>query len=848
MRAGQAQVSEEIVERINALISEYQGRNLNEADTRHKLIDFVLHDLLAWPKNRVSLEEHISPGYADYVLRKGDDDPIIVVEAKKDGVYFELPDAFKPGELSAYIPLARLLSDKNIEAAAKQVRRYCQDIGCEFACITNGREWIFFKTFERGKRWESLNAFVAREISFYSAEYTKAYNTLSYNAITSKLSLSALLTSGAQKDRNIYYAKDRIPSYSHAITANKLAKTLRPIVNHYFGVIGDNDVEFMDRCYVSHRDYHHSFEGMRTLIEDSLTPYFAGYGVQQLDDTGKGGRLGGRLTKNIKKGRRGEVLVLFGGKGAGKSTFVKRLLHHNPPRWLKDHAVIAIIDLLHTPEDLSVIRHTIWSTLVRSLDAENFLSAERSVLLEKLFHDRFEVANRQQLAGLPKASENYNTRLNELVEQWKSDLPYCAKRLVEYWKSQDTGIIVVVDNTDQYSGEIQDFCFSSAQEIADELECVTLISMREERFYNSKIHGLLDAFQNAGFHISSPKPAEVFKKRLEYTADILTSPKAREEIANEADIALMDECAQYLRIVSREFNNDRSPLNSFLTACAHGDTRLSLDLFRSFLLSGYTNVEEMLSAGQWNFLIHQVIKPVMIPTRYFYDELLSDIPNIYQLRNTRNGSHFTSLRILRKLSKSFDNGAASYVPTATLKAYFSETFNMMEDFTKNTDTLLKHGFIESNNRIDHYSDDVDSIKITGYGLYMYQELAYIFTYLDLVCVDTGVFDEGVGNLLVQAANKEYAQFEKTDRLGRIKTRLDRVDHFIRYLQAEEEAERERYSLGMADEEMFSYRCAQSFASESKRVLESAQKQGIKRRERPRQSTRSTKSAKRGGKR
>ncbi|CAA0112341.1 Uncharacterised protein [Starkeya nomas] len=523
------------------------------------------------------------------------------------------------------------------------------------------------------------------------------------------------------------------------------------------------------------------------------------------------------------------MLVLFGGKGAGKSTFVKRLLHHNPPRWLKDHAVIAIIDLLHTPEELSVIRQTIWSTLVRSLDVENFLSADRAVLLEKLFHDRFEVANRQQLAGLAKASENYNSKLNELVEQWKVDLPYCAKRLVEYWKSQDSGIIVVVDNTDQYSGEIQDFCFSSAQEIADELECVTLISMREERFYNSKIHGLLDAFQNAGFHISSPKPAEVFKKRLEYTADILTSPKTRQEIDDAGDIALMDECAQYLRIVCREFNNDRSPLNSFLTACAHGDTRLSLDLFRSFLLSGYTNVEEMLSAGQWNFLIHQVIKPVMTPTRYFYDELLSDIPNIYQLRNARHGSHFTSLRILRKLSKSFDNGVASYVPIAALKAYFSETFNMLEDFTSNVDILLKHGFIESNNRIDHYADEVDSLKITGYGLYIYRELAYIFAYLDLVCVDTGVFDEGVANLLVQAANKEYAQFEKADRLGRIKTRLDRVDHFIRYLQAEEAAERERYSLGMADEEMFTYRCVQSFATESKRVMESAQKQGTRRR-------------------
>jgi GTPase SAR1 family protein len=421
---------------------------------------------------------------------------------------------------------------------------------------------------------------------------------------------------------------------------------------------------------------------MRTLIQDSLSPYFRLYGVQQLDDTGKGGRLGGRLTKNIKKGRRGEVLVLFGGKGSGKSTFIKRLLHHNPPRWLRDHSVIAVVDLLKTPEDVDVIRQTIWKTLIEELDEDNLLSAPRSVLIEKLFNDRFTVASRQELYGLPKSSEQFNLKLNALVSEWKEDSVYCAKALVNYWKDGGKGIIVVVDNTDQYSGPVQDFCFSSAQEISDELGCITLISMREERFYNSKIHGLLDAFQNAGFHISSPKPAEVFRKRLEYTISILEHPSRVSQFMYGVDKSSVEECCRYLSILNREFKNDRSPLNSFLSACAHGDIRLSLDLFRSFLLSGYTNVEEMLSAGAWNF---------QTPTRYFYDETLSNIPNIYQVRHSRHGSHFTGLRILRRLATSIEGSSQSYVPVAELRSYFSETFGMIEDFGKNADVLLKHG-------------------------------------------------------------------------------------------------------------------------------------------------------------
>jgi hypothetical protein len=809
---------------IEDLIAFDSGRSRNEAETRHKIIDGILHDVLSWPKNRVAVEAYIAPGFSDYVLKKPNGDDLIFIEAKKEGIFFELPISSKANETSSFVQISKLLTDANIKDAMTQVRTYCMDTGCEYAAITNGHEWIFFKTFEKGKRWETLQAFVVRSLLFFKQEYIKAINNFSFAAITENSSLPTLLTSALPRDRSIYYPKEKIFAYSHTITANRLATSLRPVINHYFGVIGDSDTEFMDRCYVSQREYQTAHDGMRTLIQDSLTPYFENYGVQQLEDTGKGGRLGGRLTKNIKADRKGEVLILFGGKGSGKSTFIKRLLHHNPPNWLRDHSIISIVDLLKIPEDVSVIRTTIWNSLVDQLDVDKLLVSDRGVLLSKLFQDKYEIASKQDLAGLSKASDSYNVKLNNLVAEWKSDKLYCAKRLVEYWKIQDKGIVVVVDNTDQYTSGIQDFCFSSAQEISNHLSCVTLISMREERFYDSKIHGVLDAFQNAGFHISSPKPSEVFKKRLSYSVSQITNTKRRSELIGNVDDNFVRDSESYLNILNREFSKENSPLNNFLSACAHGDIRLSLDLFRSFLLSGYTNVEEMISEGSWNFKIHQVIKPVMIPTRYFYDESLSDIPNIYQLRSIRHGSHFTALRVLRKLSSSVDISAPSYYGIPELKSYFAETFNMVEDFERNVDILLKRGFIESNNRLDAYSDSVDSIKITNYGLYMFNELAYYFTYLDLICTDCGIYTEQVSNYLTEAARREYLLFTQGERVERIKVRLERVHEFIKYIHAEELRERDLYSLGMPETEMFTYRALSSFEEESKRVLKSAKSQ------------------------
>lgn len=823
MTTSSAHPTQTAIDAIQALRRDLRDvRPDNEADTRHRLIDAILHQLLSWPRNRIRVESYTKPGFADYVLVRENEDQLLFLEAKREGIFFELPRPANPSETSCYIPLSRLLSNPDIARALNQVREYCLNSGCEFGGITNGHEWVLFKTFEKGRKWEQLQGFVIRSVDFFEVEYTRAFNALSYGAIVDGSSLSILLSSAPPKDRAIYYAKDSVPSYSHPIQPNRLASLLRPIATRYFGVIDDEDREFMNRCYVSQRDYEHAVAGMRDLIQDSLSPYFMQFNVRNLTDTGKGGQIGGKLKKNIQSDRRGEVLVLFGGKGAGKSTFIKRLLHHNPPPWLRQHSVAAIIDLLTVPEDRDGIRSAIWSRLVSSIDREGLLAGQRDELIVGLFKDRFEVALRQELAGLPRGSEVFNTRLNDLVVAWKQDHVYCARQIVSRLRERLVGIIVVIDNTDQYTGATQDFCFAAAQEIADQLGCITLISMREERFYNSKAHGLLDAFQNSGFHISSPRPSEVFKRRLAYVISILADSSRRKSLlANHGDKAF--ESQKYLEIILSAFSDHSSPLNRFLSACAHGDTRLALDLFRSFLLSGYTNVEEMLAAGRWEFQIHQVLKPVMIPTRFFYDEKLSDIPNILQLRDNRQSSHFTTLRILRKLAKHVDGAAAGYVPVAQLKSYFATTFHMLEDFANNMDILLKKGFIEADNRLDAYSDSVDRVKITSYGMYAYNTLAFEFSYLDLVCTDCGVFNEELSNYIAEAAKEEYQLFLKHERLKRVELRLERAGRFVEYLNAEERRERELYRLGFPDEELFTARCVAAFEAERDRVLASAKR-------------------------
>ncbi|QEY71498.1 hypothetical protein [Pseudomonas denitrificans (nom. rej.)] len=797
------------------------ARTLNEADTRHKIIDEILHGVLGWPVNQTLHESFISPGFADYRLKRSNGDDLIFIEAKKEGIYFNIPHNFNSDQPFQYITIQTLLTDTNIRTAIEQVRTYCMEEGCNFAGITNGHEWILFKTFETGKNWRNLKALTIKSNRYFSEKFTEAVNILSYSAIKEG-SLKSALGGMVRKNREIFYPKDKIASYDHEVSSNGYARELRPLANKYFGTIDVSEPEFMESCYVSQRDYETAFTNFRLLIKDSLTPYLEERGIQQAEDNGKGGIFGNRIAKSLKEKKQGEVIVLFGGKGAGKSTFLRKLLYHNPPQYLSKYSRVAIADLLNTPEDEKQIFDKIWGQVISNLDVDEILKSDREKLLE-LFSDKFDLAKKQTLCGLNETSEAYNLELNKMIRNWLDDKKYVAKKLVGYWKIKHKGCVIAIDNTDQLPHSLQDFCFTTAQEIADQLGCLVIISMREERFHASRIHGTLDAYQNSGFHISSPVAQAVFEKRINYVQSMLERDDFCDEFFGEKEKEhKIDVFKKLFRIFQNEFRQgNNSPLNDFLSACAHGNIRLALELFRDFLKSGYTSVDEMVSSKTiWKLKIHQVLKPLMIPYRFFYEESQSSIPNLFQIRSKSNGSHFTGMRILHKLSDGIDPSNPFYVSISEFKDYFSENFNMIEDLEKNLDIFLKLDLVESNNRLDFYCDAVDSIKITTYGLYIFNILSSFFTYIELISTDCGIFNEAKAHEMVSLSNEDFRLFTARKRLERVRTRISKAEAFISYLEKEEEQELEYFGAHLPK---FTQKIRESFDIEKEEVLRSAQR-------------------------
>ena len=81
----------EPIEIAKDLVEKYKNKDFNEADTRHKIIDEVIHNILSWPKQMVRCETYHSPDYSDYMLIKNEN--VIILLQNKD--ISDLPENYE---------------------------------------------------------------------------------------------------------------------------------------------------------------------------------------------------------------------------------------------------------------------------------------------------------------------------------------------------------------------------------------------------------------------------------------------------------------------------------------------------------------------------------------------------------------------------------------------------------------------------------------------------------------------------------------------------------------------------------------------------------------------------------
>lgn len=777
------------IEILKELKKDYHSANLNESDTRLKIIDTILVDVLKFPKNTISTEKYINGNRADYVIKGKNDKPVLIIESKRNSVYFELPKNSNFDKTYQKITVEKLLSNDDIKSAILQVKEYAEDLGCNYAAICNGQVWILFKAISSVQPWKKLKAIVIKDIDFFIEDYTFAINLLGYNSIINQGALQTNIGSSKKKYSEIFYPKSNITAYDTVVDHNKFAAPLKTLSNKFLGPIPESDNQFMKKCYVTNKGLYDNLQkDVQGFLHDSLTPFFKGIGARDFTDDENGGAFGKTITDIIKKDKLNNVMILFGGRGAGKSTFLKRFLFVTEPIEIKMYSEVALIGLLYSSQTKEELAKEIWERTLENIDKEKLRFADKKTLIN-VFKEEFDVYQKQILEGFDDTSEEYTKLTIDFIKDKTQNIKLFAEKISLIWKNKKKSLVIFIDNVDQLPPELQDVCFLTAGEISEKLSCLVIISMREERYYDASSRGVLDAYQSPSFHLSSPVIPEVIIKRIDYILEKLSkTPDVDLEFGIKSE-SVLQTLVSFLNICKKELKMKKAPLSFFLRYATHGDVRQALEFFKGFLTSGYTNIAEMAPHADWKFQTHQVIKPMMIPERFFYDERKSKISNVYQLRNDTGSSHFTGLRIMSYLhNRRGDKASNGFIDVKYLIQTFDEKYDSKQDCTKHLELYLEKGIIEANNRLDKLSDNVNQIKLTSLGSYVYEYLSCDFAYLDLICVDTGLFDESLNNYIVKSASTELHYYYEKDFLKRIQLRIERIKEFVDYLERMEEEE------------------------------------------------------------
>jgi len=773
----------------------YKQKDLSEEDTRSKIIDTILLQILSWTEDDIEREGYVNKGYYDYKLSIPGTS--LILEAKKDFLEFELPKNHNTVSATALLKGCKSLID--------QLRRYLPEAGTPFGIITNGRQFIIGKFINTdGTDWKRNKILIFNGFEDIHERFIDFYNNLSRNNVIKNGGFEFLLNQQVKKGEIV---KSSFTDKENEISRNFLSSEIKPLIDHIFGEIysgpDELDDELIKECFVENieikknrSEIERIFEDMPPQLDNVIPARNVDSVTSQIEDEI------GDQSKINKLLAPPKPIIIVGSKGAGKSTFIHYLFKQQLSKHtLKTHPYVYVDFRQYYNQDKTFDPKLIAKDILEGIYASNEkLQLHTRKVLNKIYYKDIK-RNDESIWHYYKEnnSDLYNEKISNFFEEKTNNhqlhLAYLSKYLIS---EQRKRILIVIDNADQYDMSVQEKVFLYANSLHKQTNCAVIISMREGYYYKWRYKPPFDAYDSNVYHISAPKYGEVLQKRIDYTLKKLNiGNKSKGELKQGYKIEFSNqEIIEFMSGLKKSFFNDlNSKIIDFMNYSTFPDIREGLRLFKMFLISGYTNVEEYILRERFSgdsqipIPIHEFIKAIGLYNKLYYNHDFSIIVNLfYPCPNSCD--HFLKCRILRYLLNKFEQGgnANKFEQYSVILNEFIEAGYNVKNIRLELLELLETDLIDSENIIS--DTDLKDIRLEGVnisispkGYYYYKILKNSFHYIDLILQDTLVFNpEHLSNI--------RDSFPDTTKEGKrsLKGRLKTVLNFMSYLKDEEKNE------------------------------------------------------------
>jgi GTPase SAR1 family protein len=753
---------------LEELATRYQKADRNEATTRLQVIDRLFLDCLAWSADDITSEESYNGDYADYTFtlpRK-----ILIVEAKKEGNYFDLP-AQKTRIQYSLTSLSR--DFPNVKSAVEQAARYCQQRGVPFGAVANGHQIIAFVA----NRSDGLPPLEGKALVFPSfdlmlKEFPTFWDALSKPGIEEKRiqslligdllpelppKLSATISDyPGNKQRNILQTDLQIVS---ELVVEDLARAR------------DLETRFLQECYCqSGALSQHALSSKAVLqaryatLFDSESP-----GLNVIPAVNKSGEISSDLLADSFSRR---PILLLGDVGVGKTTFVRHLINVEAAS-LFENALTLYIDLgsqATLSEDIKVfLPEEITRQLIEEhkidIDEYSFITGVYNLELQRFSKGLYsKIRETNPDLYLQKELECLESKVTNRAQHLKFSLEHISK-------ARNKQIVIFLDNADQRSEQTQQEVFLVSQELAQRWPATVYVALRPETFHRSKRVGALSAYHPKAFTISPPRIDRVIEKRLLFGIKITNG----EIPIHYVHGTIQGNFVKLRKIMSifldsLKVNNE---LIEFIDNISGGNVRSALDIVKEFFGSGHVDTQKILNiydAGGYTIPIHELLRAVMFGDSEYYHPDQSPIANVFDVSSHDTKEHFL-LPITINILAATDNSQldGGFVETSKLYEYLQGLGFTPDQIDIAIARAFRKKLLETAaRRIPEPGHSIPpALRVTNVGRYHIERLCSSFTYIDAIIVDTPIFDNNFRGLIRDE--------------GSIFKRLDRASMFCDYL-------------------------------------------------------------------
>lgn len=735
----------------------------NEADCRLRVIDPILIDVLGWPKASIDTEVIDEKKRIDYILKDVSLVPQLIVEAKSLDT-FELPSGHESGR--AYKLSGPVLRDAAIQDAIAQVAEYCRKRFLGYCAVTNGNDWLVFK----GNRTDSIPveqgyAFFFQGIDSLAKNFRLFYSLLHREALHRRTHLSTFAE--VDEGKSATFAFNRAVRPENRISLwpdDPLADEIGLVCHRYIAELqGAVDPEVLDDCFVETRESEDA-ELRLTRMTESL--------AQKVRSVGASGE---RLVKTVasavavadskpEAGGAGELVLLAGVKGSGKSTFVSRFFRRILPKELRERCAFISVDVGTYSDDTGVgtfVSKQFLAKLDDLLEAEGRLTYDH--LQGAFFSDYQRLVATFKTEHDTKPAE-FKTRFGNHVEGLRGTDPqaYIAGLVGHIAKGWERLPVVVFDNADHFSPTIQEEVFRYAVAISRNAAipvCLAIIPVTERTIWVLAQDSAFNSYPSTKFYLPAPPAEKVIERRVAYVSAKLKEEKLR-SVERPFGGSLKLSFANLFAVIEslQESLTKDASFFQLVAQLANGNIRDAFELFERVMTSGFLKLSDLVAAwvsGELRAIPHNRLIRALLKGDYlsFHSTSSKFVANVFSLSEEKRVSPLLPLRILACLrerdlaAKAKSKPAERDVPLQDVVDYFGMMGVAPTDLAAAIDPMLAKVLIESSDPLRNSFASAKSIAITPRGLAHLALARSDHFYIDSMAEVTLLHDEATFNNL-----------------------------------------------------------------------------------------------------